>query len=112
MCDRDDGIRAAIRGLYPSVAVVPDLQVIFDDSAVSAVVVATHAPSHFEVAEAALRAGRDVFVEKPMALTAAEGARVVETAEAHGRVLMVGHVLVYHAAVRELNRLAHAGEST
>ena len=47
--------------LYPSVAAVADLQLVHDDPLVAAIVVATHAPSHFEVAEAALRAGVDIF---------------------------------------------------
>jgi predicted dehydrogenase len=90
--------------------VVPDLQVIFDDSAVSAVVVATHAPSHFEVAEAALRAGRDVFVEKPLCLSSDQAATLCRMAEEGGRILMVGHLLLYHPAVERLKRLIDAGE--
>jgi predicted dehydrogenase len=110
VCDRDDGIRATMGALYPSVAAVPDLQVILDDAAVSAIVVATHAPSHFEVAEAALRAGRDVFVEKPLCLSSDQAATLCRMAEEGGRILMVGHLLLYHPAVERLKRLIDAGE--
>ena len=96
--------------LYPSVRVVDDLQVVLDDPAVSAIVVATHAPSHFEVADAALRAGRDVFVEKPLCLSGDEAATLCRLAEEGGRILMVGHLLLYHPAVERLKVLIEEGE--
>ena len=96
--------------LYPSVEVVDDFQVVLDDPAVAAIVVATHAPSHFEVAEAALRADRDVFVEKPLCLSGDEAATLCRLAEESGRILMVGHLLLYHPAVERLKALIEEGE--
>lgn len=96
--------------LYPSVEVVDDFQVVLDDPAVAAIVVATHAPSHFEVAEAALRAERDVFVEKPLCLSGDEAATLCRLAEESGRILMVGHLLLYHPAVERLKALIEEGE--
>ena len=96
--------------LYPSVEVVDDFQVVLDDPAVAAIVVATHAPSHFEVAEAALRADRDVFVEKPLCLSGDEAATLCRLAEEGGRILMVGHLLLYHPAVERLKALIEEGE--
>jgi predicted dehydrogenase len=110
VCDRDEGIRRAMSALYPNVAAVADLQVVLDDAAVSAIVVATHAPSHFEVAEAALRARKDVFVEKPLCLSGDEAATLCELAERGGRILMVGHLLLYHPAVERLKGLVDDGE--
>jgi len=96
--------------LYPSVNVVSDLPIILEDPAVAAIVVATHAPSHFEVAEAALRAGRDVFVEKPLCLSGDQAATLCRLAEESGRILMVGHLLLYHPAVERLKGLIDDGE--
>jgi len=96
--------------LYPSVEVIDDFQVVLDDPAVAAIVVATHAPSHFEVAEAALRADRDVFVEKPLCLSGGEAATLCRLAEESGRILMVGHLLLYHPAVERLKALIEEGE--
>ena len=96
--------------LYPSVNVVSDLPILFEDPAVAAIVVATHAPSHFEVAEAALRAGRDVFVEKPLCLSGDQAATLCRLAEESGRILMVGHLLLYHPAVERLKGLIDDGE--
>jgi len=110
VCDRDEGIRSAMAALYPGVRAVSDLKRILDDPAVSAVVVATHAPSHFEIAEATLRAGRDVFVEKPLCLSSTQAATLCSLAEEGGRILMVGHLLLYHPAVERLKRLIDEGE--
>jgi len=96
--------------LYPSVDVVSDLPIILEDPAVAAIVVATHAPSHFEVAEAALRSGRDVFVEKPLCLSGDQAATLCRLAEESGRILMVGHLLLYHPAVERLKGLIDDGE--
>jgi predicted dehydrogenase len=74
------------------------------------VVIATPAETHYQLAKRALEAGKDVFVEKPLALTYAEGARLVHLAEARGRILMVGHVLEYHPAVVKLLALVRRGE--
>lgn len=110
VCDRDEGIRTAMAALYPSVAAVADLRVALDDPLVSAVVVATQAPSHFEVAEATLRAGRDVFVEKPLCLSGDQAATLCDLAQRGGRILMVGHLLLYHPAVERLKGLIDDGE--
>lgn len=110
VCDRDADIRNAIAALYPSVEVVAEIRTILDDPAVRAIVVATHAPSHFEVAEAALRAGRDVFVEKPLCLSGKEAAALCALAESGGCILMVGHLLLYHPAIARLKGLIDDGE--
>lgn len=110
VCDHHDGIRSEMAALYPGVSAVTDLQVVLDDSSVSAVVVATQAPSHFEVAEAALRAGRDVFVEKPLCLSGDQAAALCALAARDRRILMVGHLLLYHPAVERLKGLIDDGE--
>jgi predicted dehydrogenase len=110
VCDHDDAIRATMNATYPSVFAVADLRTVLDDPEVAAVVVATHAPSHFEVAEAALRAGKHVFVEKPLCLSAEQAARLCVLADEGNQILMVGHLLLYHPAVDRLKQLIDAGE--
>src|SRR5690606_17150951 len=70
----------------------------------------TPAETHHALALRALRAGIDVFVEKPLALTYDHGAELVEAARNLDRILMVGHVLEYHPAIVELRRLVQNGE--
>jgi UDP-2-acetamido-3-amino-2,3-dideoxy-glucuronate N-acetyltransferase len=82
---------------------------VFDDPTVPAVAVATPAATHFEVVRAALMAGKDVFVEKPLALRCREGEELVALAKEKGRILMVGHILQYHPAVLKLQSLIAEG---
>ena len=65
-------------------------------------VLATPAETHYALAKRALENGQDVLVEKPLALTVAEGEVLVRIAEERGRILMVGHVLEYHPGIRRL----------
>src|SRR5262249_35707613 len=87
-----------------------DPREIFDDLAVRAVVIATRHDSHARLAIEALRAGKDVFVEKPLALTAADAGRVLRAADAGPGLLMVGFNRRYSdLAVEARRRLGAAG---
>src|SRR5690606_27318192 len=77
---------------------------------VDAVVIATPAVRHADHARAALRAGKHVLVEKPLALRVADAEGVVAVAEASDRVLMVGHLMLYHPAMDYLKQLVTRGE--
>lgn len=86
------------------------LAAVLEDPNISGVVVATPARTHFEVARAALLAGKDVLVEKPLTLDEAEGEELARLSCSLKRVLMVGHITLYHPALVELKRLLRAGE--
>ena len=75
-----------------------------------AVVVATHVPSHAELAQRVLEAGKHCFVEKPLAQSVAEAERVLAAAEESGRTLMVGHLLEYHPGLEKLKEIADSGD--
>ncbi|MFW5921526.1 MAG: Gfo/Idh/MocA family protein [Polyangiales bacterium] len=110
VCDRDGGARDEIARVAPSLRTTGALDDVFADEAVRAVVVATDAPSHAEIATKALEGGLDVLVEKPLALTSAEAERLCALADDGGRVLMTGHLLLYHPAVEALRALVGSGE--
>jgi predicted dehydrogenase len=110
VCDRSERVRAEVSAAYPNVQVAPELATALEDPGVRAVVVASDAPTHAALAHQVLAAGRDVLVEKPLALTSADAARLCEEAERRGRILMVGHLLLYHPAVRHLRSALDAGE--
>jgi predicted dehydrogenase len=78
---------------------------LLEDTDIDAVVIATPSRTHAELTLDALRAQKHVFVEKPLAMCAADAQRVRSAVHAAGRVLMVGHVLEYHPAVRRLRAL-------
>lgn len=80
------------------------------DPEVNAVIIATPAEQHASMALAALQAGKDVFVEKPLALRTQDGVDMVSAANARGRILMVGHLLIYHPAVVKIKELLDSGE--
>ena len=80
------------------------------DPQVHAVVIATPAEQHASITLAALKAGKDVFVEKPLALRWQDGVEMTSTAQRLGRVLMVGHLLLYHPAVQKIAELLGSGQ--
>lgn len=86
------------------------LKEILQDDAVHAVAIATPADSHCALTREALRAGKHVFVEKPLALEVAVARELSRLAEAQRRVLMVGHILQYHPAFLRLRELVADGE--
>ena len=108
VCDPFPG-RLNSLGLSDSVRRYSGLDEVLADPAVASVVVATPAATHYEVCRAALEAGRDVFVEKPLALEVEQGEELVALAEERNRVLMVGHILRYHPAVLKLGEMIEAG---
>ncbi|MBI3416410.1 MAG: Gfo/Idh/MocA family oxidoreductase [Verrucomicrobia bacterium] len=102
--------RVKARQIAPTVEVVDDFDSIFQREDVAGVVLATPAETHETLTLRALESGKDVFVEKPMALNYLQGLRMQASAQQHGRILMVGHLLEYHPAVLKLRELVAAGE--
>jgi len=94
---------------HPGIRTTTDPHQVFADPDVDAVVIATPAATHAPLAIAAFRAGKHVLVEKPMAMSSEDAARVIDAAERAGRVLMVDHTFVYTSAVREVQRLVRTG---
>jgi len=86
---------------YDELLAMPEIQ---------GIVIAAPAAQHYSLARRALLAGKDVFVEKPLALRVEEGEELVKIAKRHKRVLMVGHLLHYHPAVTALRRMVHTGD--
>lgn len=83
---------------------------ILKDTTITGVVLAVPAPLHYETAKEALEAGKHVFVEKPLALEPKHGEELCALAEQKGRILMVGHILQYHAAFIEMRRWVSEGK--
>ncbi|HEY3244498.1 MAG TPA: Gfo/Idh/MocA family oxidoreductase [Phycisphaerae bacterium] len=110
ICDLDEAALARQSRLYPQATAINDYQTLLADPEVDAVVIATAATSHFELASAALARGKHVFVEKPMTVRAADSIKLVAQATAAGKKLMVGHLLEHHPAFAALQRMAAEGE--
>lgn len=109
LCDSDKAREEAYKKQYQHVKFYGEFQQVLSDASVTAVALATPAATHYELAKAALEAGKDVFVEKPLATDVKNGEELVKIAEAKGRILMVGHILRYHPAVLKLQQLIQDG---
>lgn len=109
VCDTEPSRLDEIRHKY-SVAATSRLDDLLSRTEIQAVAIAAPAAQHFEIARKALLAGKDVFVEKPLALRVEEGEQLVELARHHSRVLMVGHLLHYHPAIIRLRKILREGE--
>jgi UDP-2-acetamido-3-amino-2,3-dideoxy-glucuronate N-acetyltransferase len=109
LCDDEGTAEAACRKQYPDVRFSSDFRHVLADPAIGSVVLATPAVTHFEMARVALNAGKNVLVEKPLAVDVRHGEELVRLATARRRILMVGHILRYHPAVLKLQQLIKEG---
>ena len=101
---------AKVRARYPSTKVGTDHKEVIDDPSVDAIVIATPVRTHFELGMAALRAGKHVWMEKPLAATSEQAARLLEEADRRGLSLMVDHTFVFTPAVQKMRELTRAKE--
>ena len=110
LCDESDEVRAQFAQRFPNARVTADFDDLLNDETVDAVVIATPVPTHYPLAKQALEAGKHVFVEKPPAMREVEMTELVALADREDRVLMPGHLLLYHPGVHKLKELIDSGE--
>jgi len=109
LCDSNGLLEEDYKKKYKDVKFYTDYQEVLSDPLIHAIALATPAVTHYELAKAALEAGKDVIVEKPLAIDVKHGEDLVRIAEAKGRILMVGHILRYHPAILKLQQLIRDG---
>ncbi|MFO0866474.1 MAG: Gfo/Idh/MocA family oxidoreductase [Gemmataceae bacterium] len=110
VCDVSQASLEKVQKQYPNVRVTTKVDDLINDKTLAGAVVASIAPTHFDVASKLLEAGKDVMVEKPMTLTTADAQKLVAIAKAKSRVLMVGHLLEYHPIIRRIKTMIVSGE--
>ena len=110
VCDADPARLERARKVVPQAVAVSDARALLDVPGLEAVVIAAPAAAHAQLAKLFLEAGKDVYVEKPFTLDVADAEELVRLAETKQRVLMVGHLLKHHPAVRKLKSMIDAGE--
>jgi predicted dehydrogenase len=103
--DLDPAKLAGAKRLVPGILQTTDFRDLLTDTRIDAVVIATPVHTHYEIALAAIRNGKHVLVEKPLAQTATQAQHLIEEAERRGRVLMVDHTFIYTPAVRKIRDL-------
>ena len=110
VCDPSAKVLKEVKAAYKGVRTTRDFESLLDDSMIKALALAAPAAQHYELARRALKAGKDVFVEKPLALHVPEAEELVALARRLKRVLMVGHILEYHPAILKLKEFVDAGD--
>ena len=109
-CEKDEGRLKKVASAFPHLSLTSHYEDLLGDEGLDAIAIATPATQHFPMVKAALEAGKHVFVEKPLAVKRNEAQELIGLARAKSRVLMVGHLLLYHPAVKRLKDLIQVGE--
>ncbi len=109
VCDADATRLAKTAAQYPGTRALADAAQVAADPEIQAAVVSASAVGHYPLAKLLLEAGKDVYVEKPLTLEVAHAEELVRLAKAKNRILMVGHLLLYHPAVQYMKKLVTDG---
>jgi predicted dehydrogenase len=110
VCDVNAAALEKIRQQFPQVQTATRLDELLRDKTLDGIVIATSAPTHFDIASQILAAGKHVLVEKPMTLTTRDAIALIDLARRLHRILMVGHLLEYHPIIRHIRGIIDAGE--
>ncbi|MHB0976691.1 MAG: Gfo/Idh/MocA family protein [Candidatus Aquicultorales bacterium] len=110
LCDPDLQNAERAKRLMPTAAITDNPAQLIADPLIDGIIIATPATTHYELAKAALAAGKHVLVEKPLSNVASEASELVELAMQSGKTLMVGHILEYHPATVRLKEMIDQGE--
>lgn len=109
IADRDDLARGRASSQHPSALIYQTFQEVLDCPKVDAVCIATPTRFHYEIALAALKAGKHVLIEKPIASSSAEAARLIDEAARRGLTLIVDHTFIYTGAVQKIKDITASG---
>ena len=112
-CDLSEKSRRHAGEQYPDIETTDDYGSLLQDPEVQAIVIATPATTHYDLAKRAILNGKHVFVEKPLTLDIAQAAKLVDLAQQNGIKLMVGHLMEYHPAIgmlKDMIRDGHLGD--
>ncbi|MEK6951609.1 MAG: Gfo/Idh/MocA family oxidoreductase [Nanoarchaeota archaeon] len=105
VCDLNKEELGSIKEAYPDIEITSSFDNILTDKRIRSIVIATPSETHYSLTKSALEAGKDVFVEKPLALSFVEAKELVDLAEQNKRILMVDHLLRYHPGIIRLKSL-------
>jgi predicted dehydrogenase len=108
--DLDTSKLAVVQRRYPAVKTSTDFREMLADPGVDAIAIATPVDTHFDLALAALRAGKHVWVEKPMTETSEQAMRLIDEAKQRNLVLHVDHTFIYTGAVMKMAELIRSGD--
>ena len=108
--DATENGQKTARSISPETLITSDFEAVLSNKQIQGIALATPAETHVELAIKAMHSGKDVFVEKPMALRLEDAENMKKVAEETDRILMVGHLLEYHPAILKLREMIASGE--
>jgi predicted dehydrogenase len=108
--DLDPKKLATVNKRYPAVKTTSDFQDLLRNPEIDAIAIATPVSTHFEFAMAALKAGKHVWLEKPMTETSLQARKLVDEAAKRNLTLFVDHTFVYTGAVRKMGDVIKSGD--
>ena len=110
VADLDRGKLELVQRRFPAVKATTDFQDLLRDPEIDAIAVATPVTTHFELGMAVLKAGKHLWLEKPMAETSLQARQLLDEADKRKLVLLVDHTFVYTGAVRKMQEVVASGE--
>jgi predicted dehydrogenase len=110
VADLDKAKLALVERRYPTVKTSTNLHDLLTDTAIDAIAIATPVSTHFELGMATLRAGKHLWLEKPLAETSFQAHKLIDEASRRQRVLMVDHTFIYTSAVRKMGEIIKSGD--
>jgi len=108
--DLDRAKLAVVQRRYPAVRTTTEFRDLLNDASIDAIAIATPVDTHFELALAALRAGKHVWLEKPMTEHSAQARQLIDEADRRARVLLVDHTFIYTGAVAKMGEIIRNGD--
>lgn len=110
VCDNDKNRKAIVQNSAPKARFTTDFVDLLNDPELDALVVSTPTATHAKIVRRAMEAGKDVLCEKPLCQTLRQSTVLAQLAERESRVLMTGHIFLFHTAVTELKKLHTNGD--
>ena len=108
--DLDPNKLEVVKRRYPAVRTTTRYQDLLDDANIDAIAIATPVSTHFPLGMAALKAGKHLWLEKPMTETSEQASQLVEEAEKRSLVLIIDHTFIYTGAVRKMAEIVKSGD--
>lgn len=109
-CDLNAERLNFIKGTYPSLSITKDYKDVVKDTSIDLVAICTPVGTHYQIAKAALEAGKHVLIEKPMTAKSREAQELIDIAERKRAKIFVDHTFIYTGAVRKMKALIDDGE--
>jgi len=110
ICDLDKKILNERKKEFPHIKITTNFSEVLKDREIKGIVISTPAATHYKLTKQSLLAGKDVFIEKPLALNIKQGEELVKISQRKKKILMVGHLLLYHPAIIELKKIIKNGD--